>query len=82
MCFDPVADEANDVPLWQLFLRILYLFDYIFSGIVWIDKLDYIMKEFVSLKMIVMEIGKRRLFSYHSNGCFEGKTTSLKTWIL
>ena len=68
MCFDPVADEANDIPLWQLFLRILYLFDYIFSGIVWIDKLDYIMKEFVSLKMIVMEIGKRRLFSYHSKG--------------
>ena len=30
---------VTDIHLWQLFLRIRYLFNSIFSGIVWIDKL-------------------------------------------
>ena len=31
------------------------------------------MKEFVSLTMAVMEIGKKQFFSYHSNGFYERK---------
>ena len=29
------------------------------------------MKEFVSLTIVVMEIGKWQFLSYHSNGCYE-----------
>ena len=32
-----------------------------------------VMKEFVSLTTLAMEIGKRHFFSYHSNGCSELK---------
>ena len=31
-------------------------------------------KEFVSLTIVAMEIGKIRFFSYHNNGCCEGKS--------
>ena len=43
------------------FLRILYLFDSIFSEIVWIDKLHCFMKEFFCVTMVAIEIGKRQL---------------------
>ena len=33
------------VPLWQLSLRILYMFDSIFAKVVWIDKLHYFHEE-------------------------------------
>ena len=45
-----------DIPLWQLFLRILYLFDCIFSGILWIAKLHY----FHQGTMVTKETGKRQ----------------------
>ena len=31
------------------------------------------MKEFISLTIVAMEIGKRQFFSYHCNGCYEEK---------
>ena len=37
--FCVARDEAKDTTLWQLFLIILYLFDFIFPGIFLIDKL-------------------------------------------
>ena len=43
-----------------------------FSEIVWIDKLHDLTNDFVSLKMVAMEIGKK-ISSYHSNGCQEKK---------
>ena len=35
----PLWWDKGYIPLWWIFLRILYLFDSIFSEIVWIDKL-------------------------------------------
>ena len=37
------------------------MFESIFSGTVWIDKLHNCLKEFVSLAMVIMEPGKRRI---------------------
>ena len=49
MCLDPVVEGFFNmmggdgyIPLWGIFLRILYLLDFIFSEIVWIDKLRYV----------------------------------------
>ena len=55
----------------QLCLRILYLFDSIFQR--WFGLISCIifMKEFVSLTIVAMEIGKRQFLSYHSNDCYE-----------
>ena len=47
---------TQDTPLWQFFLSRLDVFDSIFSWIVWNDKLHYLMKEFVSLKIVAMDI--------------------------
>ena len=51
---------TQDTPLWQFFLSRLDVFDSIFSWIVWNDKLHYLMKEFVSLKIVAMEIATMR----------------------
>ena len=46
--FDPMvwflSNGVQDTPLQQFFLSSLYLFDSIFSGIVWIDKLHTCVK--------------------------------------
>ena len=69
--FCVTRDEAKDTPLWQLFFSILYLFDSIFPGIVLIDKLHNLKKEFVSLTMVTLEKEKKR-FTY-INGCCKQK---------
>ena len=63
-----LSNGAQDKILGQFAVSRLYLFDSMFTGIVWIDKLNDLMKEFVFLTMIAMEIGKRQYFSHHSNG--------------
>ena len=50
MCFDLLMWSASlqwakGYTFMTTFLRILYLFDSIFSGIVWIDKLNYFHEE-------------------------------------
>ena len=65
---------GKKIHLCELFLEYtLYLFDSIFSRIVWIDKVHDLTKEFVSLTIDAMEIGKRQFLSYRSEGCHEGK---------
>ena len=59
------------IPLWQIFLRILYLFDSISSEIVWSISCIISMKEFFSLTMVAMEIGKR-------HGCCKEKKLDQK----
>ena len=63
-----LSNRAQDKILGQFFVSRLYLFDSMFKGIVWIDKPNDLMKEFVFLTMIAMEIGKRQYFSCHNNG--------------
>ena len=63
-----LSNGAKNTLSRRFFLSKLYLFDSIFSGIVWIHKLHSLMKEFVSLTMIAMQMGKKPLFSYQSNG--------------
>ena len=62
MCFEPVAAikwGKGYVPLWQLFLRILYLFNSIFSEIGF--GLINCLKEFISLRIVAMEIRKKEI---------------------
>ena len=50
---------TQDIPLRQFFLSRLDLFDSIFSGVAWINKLYDLIKAFDSLAIVAMEIGKR-----------------------
>ena len=64
MRFDPVAAVfvitmgERYIFIWQFFFRLLYLFDSIFSEIIWIDKLHNFMDGIYFLTMVAMEIGK------------------------
>ena len=51
------------------------MFESNFLAVQWFGliSLMIVMKEFVSLIMIVMERGKRQFSTYHSNGCLEEK---------
>ena len=40
-----------------------------------------VLKGFVSLAMVAMEMGKKEIFGYHSNSCKEGNMLHQKTWI-
>ena len=78
--FCVTRDEAKDTPLWQLFFSILYLFDSIFPGIVLIDKLHNLKKEFVSLTMVTLEKEKKTFHLYKR--LLQAKNISSKTWNL
>ena len=58
--FNPVvwvmSNGVEDTPLRQFLLSSLYSFDFIFSGIVWIDKLNNIVK---GICFNVKETGKK-----------------------
>ena len=67
-----LINVALDAPLWQFFLNRHFLFHSIFSLIFWLDNLHVLMKEFISLIVVAMEIGKRYFSSHHSNCYYEG----------
>ena len=75
MCSDLVAAVffiimgKGYIPLWRIFLRILYLFNSTSSDITYI----IFMKEFISLTMVAMKTEKMQFLGYHSNGCYEQK---------
>ena len=50
------------------------LSDSISSWIIWIEKLDYFMAEFISLTMVAIETEKRQFPGYCTNGCYEEKS--------
>ena len=86
--FHPVARVrflsigVEDVTLWQFFFINLYLFDSIFRGTVRLISCINMLKEFISIAMVAMEIEKKHYFSYHSNSCKEDKIFYQKTGIL
>ena len=59
----------GNIPLWKMFLRIVYLFQSISSEITCI----IFLKEFISLTIVAMEIEKMQFLGYHSHGCYEEK---------
>ena len=50
--------------------KILYLFESTFLEFGLISSIIF-MKEFISLTMVAVKIGKRQFLSYHSNGCYD-----------
>ena len=60
-----LSSGVENTHLRQLFLYSIYLFEYIFSKIVRIDKLHDYHEKIVFLTMVAMETGKRHFFSYH-----------------
>ena len=65
---------------WQFFLRILYLVDSLSVEIVWIDKLHYFHRKFISLTMVAIEIGKKAISKLPQQWLLRGKKASSKTW--
>ena len=69
MYFAPVARVfglskwAQDTTWWQFFFSTLYLFGSIFSGIVWTNIMQTLMKKFVSLTTVAIEIVKRHFLN-------------------
>ena len=49
------------------------LSDSISSLIIWIEKLDYFITEFISLTMVAIETEKKQFPSYCTNDCYEEK---------
>ena len=81
--FDPVAgvwilsNRVEDVTFLQFSLINLYLFDIIFQGQDY--KLQYFaLKEFISLTMIAMNMGKKRYFTYRRNSYSKDEMFLLK----
>ena len=88
MCSDLVAAVffiimgKGYIPLWRIFLRILYLFNSTSSDITYIIS----MKEFISLTMVATKTEKMQFLGYHSNGCYEQKQQKnsnyhFKNWV-
>ena len=67
----PLQRGKRYVSLWQLFVRIFYLFDSIFQRYFGSISCIIFMKEFISHTMVATERGKRQFLSYYSNGCYE-----------
>ena len=84
MHFDPAARVfvisigAQDTPLWQFFFRSLYLFDYIFSGIVWTNKLHDFEKGICFLNNCSQGNRKRTFFQLSKQWLLRGKTCFLE----
>ena len=57
----------------EFFFINLYLSDSIFRGTVRLISCINMLKEFISIAMVAMEIEKKHYFSYHSNSCREDK---------
>ena len=81
--FDPMvwvlSNGAEETSLQQFLLSSLYLFDYIFSSIVWIDSSIIVLKEFVS---VFNKKTEKKIATFHGNGCKEEKYASSITRIL
>lgn len=63
------SNGAQDIIFVTIFLEYNLAVRLHFSEIVSIGKLDNLKKDFVSLKMIGMEIGKRQFSTYLNNVC-------------